>query len=410
MADSNKNRKSSLRDFIRYHSDKMKGEERNAFERELQKDPFTKDASEGFASIEPHEVKEDTADLQKRIKKRVSRRQRFIFYRIAASIAVLMVISTLFIIIERNRSPVRITSSTDQAKPLDITESEPVTRLDETSQAAEKQIRITKKKANRAIAQQYQPEPEEQIVSVRDNEISAYQPVDSIPGIVVKQPQKLFRSEEVAAVPAAIQKGIKSSNNLVRGRVISSEDNEPLPGVNIIIKGTDSGVLTDREGNFSIPLPDSDNRTLIATYIGMEPKEFEALQDTHPIIRMDPSLTSLSEIVVTGFGVSKSESEKEDSHSTYIPPKPINGKSYFDKYIRENIRRPDTTSSGQKVVVLNFIVHTDGSVDSIKIIRSPGKPFSDEAIRLIRSGPDWKPAEEGGILIEDQVRVRILFK
>ena len=59
---------------------------------------------------------------------------------------------------------------------------------------------------------------------------------------------------------------------------------------------------------------------------------------------------------------------------------------------------------------LSFSVHTDGSIDSIKIIRSPGKIFSDEAIRLLRSGPSWQPAEENGQIIEDQVRLRIVFK
>ena len=83
----------------------------------------------------------------------------------------------------------------------------------------------------------------------------------------------------------------------------------------------------------------------------------------------------------------------------------------FDKYIRENLQWPDTLYSGQKaIVVLGFPVPTDGSIDSIKIIRSPGKPFSDEAIRLLRSGPSWQPAVDNGQIIEDQVRLRIVFK
>jgi TonB family protein len=62
------------------------------------------------------------------------------------------------------------------------------------------------------------------------------------------------------------------------------------------------------------------------------------------------------------------------------------------------------------VVVLNFRVDTEGKIDSIRIIRSPNKNFSDEAIRLIKEGPGWKPAEENGKTINDEVRIRIVFR
>ena len=85
--------------------------------------------------------------------------------------------------------------------------------------------------------------------------------------------------------------------------------------------------------------------------------------------------------------------------------------SGFNKYIEDNLRRPDTETDGQRVVVvLNFRVDMNGKIDSIKVIKSPGKIFSDEAVRLIKEGPAWKPAEENGKIIDDEVRIRIVFK
>jgi len=78
MQEKNKNKKGSKTDFIRYHNDKMKSAERNAFEKELQKDPFAEEASEGFNLITPEEVSGDIADLQKQLKKRVGKRERII--------------------------------------------------------------------------------------------------------------------------------------------------------------------------------------------------------------------------------------------------------------------------------------------------------------------------------------------
>jgi len=59
---------------------------------------------------------------------------------------------------------------------------------------------------------------------------------------------------------------------------------------------------------------------------------------------------------------------------------------------------------------VNFKVDAEGKIDSIKIIRSPGKNFSDEAIRLIKEGPAWKPAEENGKRIDDGIKIKIVFK
>jgi TonB family protein len=75
------------------------------------------------------------------------------------------------------------------------------------------------------------------------------------------------------------------------------------------------------------------------------------------------------------------------------------------------LQKPDTISPGQtEIVVVNFVVRSDGSIDNLIVLSSPAKAFSDEAIRLIRSGPAWKPAEKNGIIIEDSVRISIAFR
>ena len=108
---------------------------------------------------------------------------------------------------------------------------------------------------------------------------------------------------------------------------------------------------------------------------------------------------------------SRAKSEKEDVSTGYVPPSPVNGKLNFDKYIKENQHRPDSITAGQRAVVMvRFLVHINGSIDSMRIVRSPGKIFSDEAIRLIKSGPSWKPAEDNRKPIEDEVRIRIVFR
>jgi TonB family protein len=79
--------------------------------------------------------------------------------------------------------------------------------------------------------------------------------------------------------------------------------------------------------------------------------------------------------------------------------------------VEENIRVPETLKAGEKaIVIVNFIVRNTGEIDSLKVIRSPGDEFSSEAKRLIIEGPQWRPAKSDGERIDDEVRIRIVFK
>lgn len=411
LADKNKNKKSLFTDFLRYQRGEMSGEERNSFERELQKDPFAEEAAEGLSIISPEEAEADLALLGKRLKSRTSRRQRFVYYRIAASVAVIMIISSIFIIVERNKPAKQLAETTVQTEALKITENQPLIQPIAKDVASKKPVMISEKKADKSVDGQIRMEARKETVPVANAKTAMAQIIDSIPEIKVKPVEEYVRDEQIAASVAVLARGKAASVFRTKGKVLSSEDNMPVPGASILIKGTNTGVVTDAGGNFNITLPDTDNRTLVANFIGMESKEFVARADSAVQVRLDPSVSALSEVVVLGYGISRAESEKEGMPAGHAPPQPVNGKSNFEKYIQENLQRPDTATAGQRVVVVvSFLVHSDGRVDSITIVRSPGKPFSDEAIRLIKSGPSWKPAEENGKIIEDEVRVRIVFR
>ena len=92
----------------------------------------------------------------------------------------------------------------------------------------------------------------------------------------------------------------------ISGKVISA-DNEVLPGVNVIIKGTSEGTVTDADGFYSINVPGPD-ATLVFSFIGFSPEEITVGNQTRLDVTMTPALEALSEIVVIGYGeVWKSE-------------------------------------------------------------------------------------------------------
>ncbi len=103
MKKEKNNTQRSLSDFQRYIRGEMTKRQENAFQRKLQKDPFASEADEGYSEISAGDADMDLKQLENRLRKRVSGRKNTFFYRIAASIAVLMIITSVYLIIDRNK-------------------------------------------------------------------------------------------------------------------------------------------------------------------------------------------------------------------------------------------------------------------------------------------------------------------
>ncbi|MCJ7447248.1 MAG: carboxypeptidase-like regulatory domain-containing protein [Bacteroidales bacterium] len=401
MKGKDKNKKSTLSEFIRYTRGEMTSREENAFQRKLQKDPFAEEATEGFSEISHQEADKDLERLGKRLKNRIRGRNRIIYYRIAASVAVLMIISSVFLIIQRYK-PVRQLSETivtpsASEKTDAITLTEPLVAESKSETAVpemEAEQEITDSLADTTIS--------------AETIIAAFADTTQVLAIAEKKDTGILITADQIAAPAAKFRMQEIPDLNVRGKILSSDDKQPIAGVNVVVKGTYTGAITDIGGNFNITLPNETNRTLVANYIGMERKEFQAVSGSVMQVELDPSEMALSEVVVVGYGTAKrAEAEQTD----YQSPQPVTGRSNFNRYIEENIKRPQTLPQGERAVaVIRFVVRTTGTIDSLKVVSSPGDEFATEAIRLIREGPAWKPGEENGVPIDDEVRVRIVFK
>lgn len=90
----------------------------------------------------------------------------------------------------------------------------------------------------------------------------------------------------------------------VTGKVISGEDQTPLPGVSILVKGTTNGTITDADGTYSFRIS-SDNDILVFSFVGFLTKE-EAVGMRNTVdITLGSDAQQLSEVVVTALGIKK---------------------------------------------------------------------------------------------------------
>ncbi len=94
--------------------------------------------------------------------------------------------------------------------------------------------------------------------------------------------------------------GLQAQDRTVSGTVTAEEEG-PLPGVNILLKGTTTGTVTDVEGNYRINV-DSEDAVLVFSAVGYTSEEIPVGNQSTIDVLMLPDIQSLSEIVVVGYG------------------------------------------------------------------------------------------------------------
>ena len=90
----------------------------------------------------------------------------------------------------------------------------------------------------------------------------------------------------------------------VTGKVTDVTTGEALPGVNIVVEGTTTGVTTDIDGNYKIEVPNQD-AVLIFSYVGYLPEKVTVGGQSTIDIKLTPDIQKLEEVVVIGYGTVK---------------------------------------------------------------------------------------------------------
>ncbi len=162
---------------------------------------------------------------------------------------------------------------------------------------------------------------------------------------------------------------------------ITDESGEPLIGANVLAKGTAVGATTGIDGSYSINVP-AGTSALQFAYVGFTTLEVNLADENRLDVQLSKGGAELSEVVVTGLSRSRK----------VISPKPKGGFKKFEKYLRENMRRPDSAAAVQASgeVTVRFRILKNGTLADFQPSGSLGQEFKDEAVRLLREGPDWR--------------------
>jgi len=113
-----------------------------------------------------------------------------------------------------------------------------------------------------------------------------------------------------------------------------------------------------------------------------------------------------------GHGMDAVTEHKDEVYSTVeVEPEPYGGAEAWAKFLQKNIHYPPQASENNVhgKVFLSFIVETDGHLSNFKVERGVGYGLDEEALRVLRIAPAWKPGIQNGHKVRVMYNIPINF-
>ena len=208
-----------------------------------------------------------------------------------------------------------------------------------------------------------------------------------------------------AAGVAVTESKVVTKSKVVTGTV-TGEDGEGLPGVNVMIKGSSIGTVTDATGDYQITLQENDK--LLFTYIGYTGQEADTKKDKVDV-QMDVDAAQLSEVVVVGYEPAFDKDEERAEALELASPE--GGRRAFKQYLEKNLLYPQQAIENKVEgrVTIQFTVESTGLLSDFSVIKGIGFGCDEEVMRLVRQGPKWFPTKRSNEAVRDRVKVRMKF-
>jgi len=439
-------------DIVKYKKGELSAEQMHALEKKALSDPFLADALEGVENISAEELAADISSIEKKI---IHNKKTILFFPLRIAAGIILITASVFLIYQFTPKPETIALKTEKSKPENKKEENKKEEAEKSGAASGKGIKKVesqKLKVESTVQESDKPKPpakgelqpltktqhEEPINQNSEAEIKEplqQAPIQDLAAVEV-QPEKIeteddkISKEIVTAEPKAA--GVKAiSHNKkkdsfaesdvqrsavpsvrrlavqnISGQVVAAEDNSPLPGVNVIVKGTSIGTVTDSNGNYTIS-PSADSSNLVFSFIGLQQQEVDASGKDKINVQMKDDATQLSEVVVTRAGLAKDENREPVIRLA----EPIGGKKAYENYLKSNLKYPEEAlkSKVRGKAGIEFTVSIDGSLNDFQVIKKLGYGCEEEIIRLVKEGPKWIPSTEDNKPFESTVRVRLRF-
>jgi TonB family protein len=430
-------------DIERYLKGELSPSEMHALENKALYDPFLADALEGASTIQTEDFSSDISLLRSKLGVKEARTIPLWLWasRIAAGIILVgLVVWLLF----NDQQPTSDKIALNEQKVTPERNSEKAVREDSTTitpsetpapETARTQQAVPRKQRSGIQTTPTLPSPNHEETSALNGSEGSIAAIDSqaSTGLPAVQEMAETRVEEEKIqddkdivgptisshrndgyihadtdVPSREGKSKEVFKRVITGTVVGAEDGKGLPGVNVTIKGTNIGTITDEEGRYKISA-DSLAAGLLFTFIGYENKEVSPGSEPALDVVLSPDIAQLSEVVVVGYGGTKREDPEFDPIIELAAP--AGGRKAYKQYLESNLRYPEQALNNkvEGKVTVQFTVESSGKTTDFKILKGIGFGCDEEVVRLIQAGPKWRPTRRNTEPVRDKIKVRMRF-
>jgi TonB family protein len=202
----------------------------------------------------------------------------------------------------------------------------------------------------------------------------------------------------------------------VIGSVYRSQDENrgALAGTRVILKGTNTGTITDQTGTYRLEhVPPGS--TLVFSSDELGTREFTvgpAGQGRKGVLALDVQLTPGD-----GATAEKTASAGPSTQggTVYVVveemPQFIGGLEGLGKYLGDNIMYPKEALANKVTgtVFVGFIVNADGSVSGAQVLKGIGGGCNEEALRVVQNMPNWQAGKQSGQAVAVRYSLPIRF-
>ncbi len=143
-------------------------------------------------------------------------------------------------------------------------------------------------------------------------------------------------------------------------------------------------------------------------------KEVETTEEINQAIVSTPGTGAVSTAVATG-PVGPVVEEVDDDRIFDVVEENAQfpgGDEACMKWLHDHIKYPSICQEQgvQGRVIVAFVVNKDGSIVDVKVLRSPDQHLSDEAVRVVKQMPKWKPARQGNRSVRSRFNLPVMFR
>ncbi|MDU0369960.1 TonB family protein [Hymenobacter endophyticus] len=188
----------------------------------------------------------------------------------------------------------------------------------------------------------------------------------------------------------------------IQGRVTDAAG-VPLPGATVLVTGTQKGAVTNSDGSFLLTVPAATEQLSISSIGFKAQTRVLRPSDSTLALALTSDSKQLSEVVVR---------REAPPMLPSIAATPAGGYGKLRQYLADSLDYPEKalTDRREGTVRVQFVVGADGKLSDFKVVKSVSPECDEEALRLLKEGPNWFPAVENNRRLARKVVVNVPFK